>query len=148
MVWYSQLFKNFLQFVVIHIDKSFGVVNKAEVDVFLELSSFLMIQQMLAIWYLVPLPFLNQVWTSGSSRFMYCWSLAWRIFEHYFPSMWDECICAVVWTFFGTVFLWENRGIVDLKRNWEGTVRDIGWKQKVMSWKTRHKTVSDLRQHS
>ena len=38
-----------------------------------------MIQQMLAIWSLVPLPFLNPVWTSGSSWFTYCWSLAWRI---------------------------------------------------------------------
>ena len=34
---------------------------------------------MLAIWFLVPLPFLNPAWTSGSSWFMYCWSLAWRI---------------------------------------------------------------------
>ena len=38
-----------------------------------------MIQLMLAIWSLVPLPFLNPAWTSGSSRFTYCWSLAWRI---------------------------------------------------------------------
>ena len=38
-----------------------------------------MIQQMLEIWSLVPLPFLNPACTSGSSRFMYCWSLAWRI---------------------------------------------------------------------
>ena len=38
-----------------------------------------MIQWMLAVWSLVPLPFLNPAWTSGSSRFMYCWSLAWRI---------------------------------------------------------------------
>ena len=38
MVWYSHLFQNFLQFVVIHIVKGFGIVNKAEVDVFLELS--------------------------------------------------------------------------------------------------------------
>ena len=40
MVWYSHLFKNFPQFVVIHRVKGFGVVNKAEVDVFLELSCF------------------------------------------------------------------------------------------------------------
>ena len=40
---------------------------------------FSMIQQMLAIWSLVPLPFLKLAWTSGSSWFMYCWSLAWRI---------------------------------------------------------------------
>ena len=40
MVWYSHLLKNFPQFVVIHIVKVFGVVNKAKVDVFLELSCF------------------------------------------------------------------------------------------------------------
>ena len=40
MVWYSQLFKNFLQFAVIHTVKDSGVVNKAKVDVFLELSCF------------------------------------------------------------------------------------------------------------
>ena len=38
-----------------------------------------MIQWMLAIWYLVPLPFLNPASTSGSSQFTYCWRLAWRI---------------------------------------------------------------------
>ena len=40
MVWYSHLFKNFPQFVVIHIVKGFSVVNEAEVDVFLEFSCF------------------------------------------------------------------------------------------------------------
>ena len=40
MVWYSHLFKNFPQFVVIHTVKGFGIVNKAEVDAFLELSCF------------------------------------------------------------------------------------------------------------
>ena len=40
MVWYSYLFKNFPQFVVIHTVKGFGIVNKAKVDVFLELSHF------------------------------------------------------------------------------------------------------------
>ena len=40
MVWYSYLFKNFPQFVVIYTAKDFGIVNKAEVDVFLELSCF------------------------------------------------------------------------------------------------------------
>ena len=40
MVWYSHLLKNFPQFVVIHTVKGLGVVNKAEVDVFLELSCF------------------------------------------------------------------------------------------------------------
>ena len=41
--------------------------------------AFSMIQQMLALWSLVSLPSLNPACTSGSSRFMYCWSLAWRI---------------------------------------------------------------------
>ena len=41
--------------------------------------AFLMIQQMMAVWSLVPLPFLKPAWTSESSRFTYCWSLAWRI---------------------------------------------------------------------
>ena len=40
MVWYSHLFQNFSQFVVIYIVKGFGVANKAEVGVFLELSCF------------------------------------------------------------------------------------------------------------
>ena len=40
VVWYSHLLKNFLQFVVIHTVEGFGVVNKGEVDVFLELSCF------------------------------------------------------------------------------------------------------------
>ena len=40
VVWYSHLFQNFPQFIVIHIVKGFGVVSKAEVDVFLELSCF------------------------------------------------------------------------------------------------------------
>ena len=41
MVWYSHLLKNFPQFVVIHTVKGFDIVNKAEIDVFLELSCFL-----------------------------------------------------------------------------------------------------------
>ena len=40
MVWYSHLFQNFPQFVVIRTVKGFGIVDKAKVDVFLELSSF------------------------------------------------------------------------------------------------------------
>ena len=40
MVWYSHLFKNFPQFIVIHTVKGFGVGNKAEIDAFLELSCF------------------------------------------------------------------------------------------------------------
>ena len=40
MVWYSHLFQNFPQFIVMHTVKGFGIVNKAEIDVFLELSCF------------------------------------------------------------------------------------------------------------
>ena len=61
-VWYSHLLKNLPQSAVIHTVKCFGIVNKAKVDIFLDLSYFLMIQQMLAIWSLVPLPFLNPAW--------------------------------------------------------------------------------------
>ena len=79
VAWYFHLLKNFPQFIVIHTVKGFGIANKAEVDGFLELSCFFYAQQMLAIWSLVSLPFLKPAWTSGSSWFTYCWSLAWRI---------------------------------------------------------------------
>ena len=74
--------------------------------------AFSMNQQMLAIWSLVLRPFLNPAWTFGSSQFTYCWSLAWRLFEHYFAAVWDECNCVVVWTFFVFDFLW------DCNENW------------------------------
>ena len=61
MVWYSHLFKKFPLFIVIHTVKNFGVINKAEVYFFFSLKSlaFSVIQWMLAILSLVPLPFLN-----------------------------------------------------------------------------------------
>ena len=103
MVWYSHLFKNFPQFVVIHTVKGFGIVNKVEVDV-LELSCFLY----------DPTNVGNLI--SGSSAFSKT-SLDIRKsmvhvllkpglenFEHYFASVWDECNLAVVWTFFGIAF--------------------------------------------
>ena len=40
MVWYSHLFQNFSQLIVIHTVKGFGIVNKADIDVFVELSCF------------------------------------------------------------------------------------------------------------
>ena len=64
---------------------------------------------MLAIWSLVPLPFLNPTWTFG--QFTYSWSLrSLENFEHYFASMWDECNCAVIWTFFGIASVWGWNG--------------------------------------
>ena len=107
MVWYSHLLKNFPQFVVIHTGKGFGIVNKAEVDVFLELSCF----------FYDPMDVGNLI--SGSSSFSKSSLNIWKFmvhvllkpglenFEHYFASMWDECNCAVVWTFFGIAFLWD-----------------------------------------
>ena len=60
MVWYSHLLKNFPQSSVIHIVKGFGVVNKAEIDDFLELSSFFYDTKDIGnLVPLVPLPFLN-----------------------------------------------------------------------------------------
>ena len=57
MVWYSHFFKNFPQSIVIHTLKGFGIVNKAETDVFLELSCFF--DDPADVGNLVPLPFLK-----------------------------------------------------------------------------------------
>ena len=98
MVWYSQLFKNFLQFVVIHIDKSFGVVNKAEVDVFLELSLFRRLRWFSMIgcwefdlWFLCLSKSSLNIW-----KFMVHILLKPGLenFDHYFTSVWDDCNCA------------------------------------------------------
>ena len=59
MVWYSHLVKNFPQFVVIHTVKGFGIVNKAQIDIFLELSCFVDDPVDVANLSLVPLPFLK-----------------------------------------------------------------------------------------
>ena len=87
MVWYSHLFKNFPQFVVIHTVKGFGVVYKAEVDVFLELSCF----------FDDPTDVGNLI--SGSSAFSKSSLNIWKFtvhvllkpglenFEHYFASL-------------------------------------------------------------
>ena len=67
------------QFVVIHIVKGFSIVNEAEVDDFWKSLAFSVIQQMLPIWSLVSLPFLNPAFMSESSWFTYCCRLAWKI---------------------------------------------------------------------
>ena len=94
MIYYSHLFVDCLQFVVIHTVKGFGIVNEAEV--FLELSCF----------FDDPVDVGNL--TSGSSAFskssLNIWKFTVHIllkpglenFEHYFTSMCDECNCAVV----------------------------------------------------
>ena len=59
VVWYSHLSQNFPQFIVIHIVKGFGIVNKAEIDVFLELSCFFDDPEDVDNLFSVPLPFLK-----------------------------------------------------------------------------------------
>ena len=87
VVWYSRLFQNFPQLIVIHTVKGFGIVNKAEIDVFLELS-----------WYLDDLVDAGNL-ISGFSAFSKTSLNIWKFtvcvllksglekFEHYFPSM-------------------------------------------------------------
>ena len=95
MVWYFHLFQNFPQFIVMHTVKGFGIVNKAEMDAFLELSSF----------FHDPADVGNLI--SGSSAFSKT-SLNIREFmvhellkpglenfEHYFMIVGDECNCAI-----------------------------------------------------
>ena len=107
VVWYSHVSQNFPQFIVIHTVKGFGIVNKAETDVFLELSCF----------FHEPADVGNLI--SGSSAFSKT-SLNIRQFtvhillkpglenfEHYFTSMWDECNCAVVWA----LYHWLSLGL-------------------------------------
>ena len=97
VVWYAHLLKNLPQFIVQHIDKGFGIVNKAEIGVFLELFCFF--NDLMDVGNLV----------SGSSAFSKTsWNI-WKFmvnvqlkpcledFEHYFASVWDECNCVVVW---------------------------------------------------
>ena len=112
VVWYSHLFQNFPQFLVIHTVKGFGIVNKADTDVFLELSCF----------FHDPADVGNLI--SGSSAFSKTSLNKWKFmvlvllkpglenFEHYFACVWDEFNCAVVWAFFGISFLW------DWNKNW------------------------------
>ena len=100
-------FQNFPYFIVIHTVKGFGIVNKAEIDVYLELSCFF--DNARGVGNLI----------SGSSAFSKTSLNIWKFvvhvllkpglenFEHYFTSMWDECNCAVVWALFGIAFFWD-----------------------------------------
>ena len=101
VVWYSHLFQNFPQFIVIHTVKGFGIVNKSEIDVFLELSCF----------FDDPRDVGNLI--SGSSvcskSRLNIWKFMVHILlkpEHYLDSMWNEYNCEIVWTFFRIAFLW------------------------------------------
>ena len=78
-VWYSHLFHHFPQFIVIHTVKGFGIVNKAEIDVFLELSCFF--DDPAGVGNLISgsSAFSKTSLNIWSSWFTYCLSLAWRI---------------------------------------------------------------------
>ena len=105
LAWYSHLFRSFPQFVVIHTVKGFGLVNKAEIDVFLKLPCI----------FDDPADVGNLI--SGSSAFsksrLNIWKFTVHIllksglenFEHYFTSVSDESNCDVVGAFFGISFL-------------------------------------------
>ena len=106
--WYgSHLLQNFPEFVVVHTIKGFGIINKAEVDSFLELPCF----------FDDPVDVDNLI--SGSSAFSKTSLNIWKFtvhvmlksglenFELYFNSVWDECNCVIVWAFFGIDFLWD-----------------------------------------
>ena len=96
MVWYSHLFNNYPQFIVTHTVKGFGIVNKTEVNIFLEFPSFL--YDSVNVGNLI----------SGSSVFfkssLYIWKFSVHILlrpslkdiEHYLAIMWNEQNCVVV----------------------------------------------------
>ena len=100
-------FKNFPQFVVIHIVKNFKLVNEAEVDVFLLLPYF----------FYDPMNVGNLI--SGSSAFSksrlyilgsHMLKSSLKDFEHNLISMWSECNYVIVWIFFGIALLWDWNG--------------------------------------
>ena len=107
MVWHSHLFKNFPQFVVIHTVKGFSIVSEAEVDVFLEVFCFF--EDPADVGNLISGSSAFSKSSLNISKFSVHILLKPRLenFEHYFASVWDECNCAVVWTFFGIAFLWD-----------------------------------------
>ena len=92
---------------MIHTVKGFSVLNKAEVDAFLQFFCFLCDPADVRDLF------------SGSSAFskikLYIWKFLIHVllkpslkdFEHYLASMWNECSCLVIWIFFGIAFLWD-----------------------------------------
>ena len=107
VVWYSHLFQNFPQFIVIHTVKGFGLVNKAEIDFFLELCCFF--HDPADVGNLISGSFAFSTTSLNIRKFTVHILLKPGLenFEHYFASLWDECNCAVVWAFFGIAFLWD-----------------------------------------
>ena len=105
VVCYSHLLKNFPQFVVIHTVK--GIVNKIEVDIFLELSCFF--DDPKDVGNLISSSSVFSKSSLNICKFSVHVLLKPHLenFEHYFVSMLDDCHCVIVWTFFGIAFLWD-----------------------------------------
>ena len=107
VVWYCYLFQNFPQFTVIHTVKGFGIVNKAEIDVFLELSCLFDdpadVGNLISVSSTFPKTSLNN-WNFTVHILL---KPGLKNFEHYFTGVWNECNCAVLWAFFGIAFLWD-----------------------------------------
>ena len=107
VVWYSHLYQNFPQVVVIHTVKGFGIVNKAEIDVFS--GTLLLFPWSSGCWQFDPWFLclfekqLEHLEVHGS----HIAKPGLENFEHYFTSVWDECNCMAVWAFFGIAFLWD-----------------------------------------
>ena len=107
VVWYSHPFKKFPQFAVVYIVKGFGITNKAEIDVF---SGILLIFLwsnrcwLFDLWLLCLFKFSLNIW-----KFMVHILLkpCLKDFEYYLASIWNDCTCAIVWTFFGIALLWD-----------------------------------------
>ena len=106
VVWYSHLFKNYPQFVVIHTVKEFGIFNESEV-VFLEFPCFLNDSANVGTVISASSTFFKS--SSNILNFMFHILLEPSLenYEQYFATVWKECNCAVVWAFFGIAFLWN-----------------------------------------
>ena len=96
VVWYSYLFQNFPQFIVIHTVKGFGIVNKAEIDVFLELFCFFNDPSDIGISISGSSAFSKTSLNIGKFMVHILLKPGMENFKHYFTSMWDECNCEVV----------------------------------------------------
>ena len=109
MGWYSHFFKSFLQFIMIHTVKGFGVVDETEVDVFLEFLCFLYdlenVRNFISVSSFFSKPSLDI--QKFLVRIMLKPSM--QDFKHGLISMGGECNCPMVSTFFGTILL----------RNWD-----------------------------
>ena len=107
VVWYSHLLKNFPQFIVSHTIEGFGVISKAEIDVFLELSCFFDDPSDVGNLIFGFSAFSKTSLNIRKSTVHILLKPGLENFENYFTSMLDECNCAVVWAFFGIAFLWD-----------------------------------------